>query len=161
MFEANLRHASGGWQSDLPSGLMLVTIDRREQFKERFGIRGADELEKGLTAVLSRAVREQDLVCRLTEGSFGILCPSVETEVGPKLAQSVRNSVRCHTFRIDGTGAEVLVTASFGYATCSSDDNAESALARSRDALEQSMRRGRNQLHVSEGASMIHCALAG
>jgi diguanylate cyclase (GGDEF)-like protein len=161
MFNTNLRSMlEAGAQMDLSSGLLLVTIDRREQLKSRFGIKGADDFDKGVAAVIARAVRDQDLVCRLTEDSFGVLFPSVDAEAGPRLAQAVRNSVRFHTFRLHDTGPEVLVTASFGYAACSARDNADTALARAGDALARSIRRGRNQLHVAEGESVVHYAAA-
>ena len=120
MFDANLRlMLAEGAKTDLSSGLLLVTIDRREQLKSRFGIRGVDDFEKSIAAVIGRAIRKQDLVCRLTDDSYGILFPTVDIEGGRKLAQVVRNSVRLHTFRLNDIGPEVLVTASFGYTTCS------------------------------------------
>jgi diguanylate cyclase (GGDEF)-like protein len=161
MFNTNLRSMlEAGTQTDLSSGLLLVTIDRREQLKARFGIKGADDFDKGVAAVIARAIREQDLVCRLTEDSFGVLFPSVDAEAGRRLAQAVRNSVRFHTFRLNDIGPEVLVTASFGYAACAPRDNADTVLARAGDALARSIRRGRNQLHVAEGESVVHYAAA-
>ena len=161
MFDANL-HAmlQAGSQTDLSSGLLLVKVDRREQLKSRFGIRGTEEIDKGLAHVIVRALREQDLVCRLTEDTFGILFPSVDGEAGQKLAQAVRNAVRFHTFRLNGVGPEVLVTASFGYTTSAPSDHPETALSRASEALARSAQRGRNQLHLAEGASVVHCAAA-
>ena len=161
MFDANL-HAmlQAGSQTDLSSGLLLVKVDRREQLKSRFGIRGTEEIDKGLAHVIVRAMREQDLVCRLTEDTFGILFPSVDGEAGQKLAQAVRNAVRFHTFRLNGVGPEVLVTASFGYTTSAPSDHPETALSRASEALARSAQRGRNQLHLAEGASVVHCAAA-
>jgi diguanylate cyclase (GGDEF)-like protein len=161
MFNMNLRSMlEAGTQTDLSSGLLLVTIDRREQLKARFGIKGADDFDKGVAAMIARAIREQDLVCRLTEDSFGVLFPSVDAEAGRRLAQAVRNSVRFHTFRLNDIGPEVLVTASFGYAACAPHDNPDTVLARAGDALARSIHRGRNQLHVAEGESVVHYAAA-
>jgi PleD family two-component response regulator len=52
----------------------------------------------------------------------------------------------------------VLVTASFGFTECPPHDSAEAALARAGDALAQSTRRGRNQLHVYADEAVVHCA---
>ena len=161
MFDANLRlMLAEGAKTDLSSGLLLVTIDRREQLKSRFGIRGTDDVDKSIASVIGRAIRKQDLVCRLTDDSYGILFPTVDVEMGQKLAQVVRNSVRLHTFRLNDIGPEVLVTASFGYTTCEPKDDAKSALVRASDALARSTRFGRNQLHFVEGESVVHCTLA-
>jgi diguanylate cyclase (GGDEF)-like protein len=161
MFDVNLRlQLEAGAKTELTSGLLFITIDRREQLKSRFGIRGADDLDKAVASVIGRAIRKEDLVCRLAEDSFGVLFPSVEVEAGHKLAQNVRNSVRLHTFRLNDVGPEVLVTASFGYTTCEPKDDPKAALVRAGNALARSSRFGRNQLHFAEGDSLVHCALA-
>jgi len=161
MFDANLRAMlQAGSQTDLPSGVLLVKIDRRDGLKSRFGLRGAEEFDKGVAFVISHSLREQDLACRLTEDTFGLLFPSVDGEAGHKLAQAVRNAVRFHTFRSNGVGPEVLVTASFGYTTCAPADHPEVVLSRAGEALARSAQRGRNQLHLAEGSSVVHCAAA-
>jgi diguanylate cyclase (GGDEF)-like protein len=139
---------------------LLVKIDRRDGLKSRFGIRGAEEFDKGVAYVISHSLREQDLACRMTEDTFGILFPSVDGEAGHKLAQAVRNAVRFHTFRSNGIGPEVLVTASFGYTSCAPADHPEVVLSRAGEALARSAQRGRNQLHLAEGSSVVHCAAA-
>jgi diguanylate cyclase (GGDEF)-like protein len=162
MFDVNLyAMLQAGSQVNLSSGLLLIKIDRREGLKSRFGIRGTEEIDKGVAHVIRRSLREQDLACRLTEDAFGVLFPSVDGEVGQKLAHAVRNAVRFHTFRMNGVGPEVLVTASFGYTTCTPSDHPETALSRASEALSRSSQRGRNQLHLAEGASVVHCAVAG
>lgn len=158
-FDANLSlMLDAGTRAEQPSGLLLVRIDRMDQLKSRFGIAGSDAFMKELAALLAQCVRGQDLTCRLATDTFAVLIPSVDAESGRKLSQAVRNSVRVHNFRIHDGGPEVLVTASFGFTGCPPHDNAEAALGRSGDALAQSTRRGRNQLHVYEGAALVHCA---
>jgi GGDEF domain-containing protein len=90
--------------------------------------------------------------------SFAVLIPSVDAESGRKLSQAIRGAVRVHNFRMHDGGPEVMVTASFGYTACPPHDSAEAALNRSGDALSQSTRKGRNQLHVYEGEAVVHCA---
>lgn len=160
-FDANLRMMlQAGTKAGIESGLLLVRIDRMDQLRSRFGILGTDVFVKSMAAVISQAVREQDLVCRISLDSFSVLIPSVDADSGRKLSQAIRNSVRVHTFRMEDVGAEVLVTASFGYSMCPPQDDPELALSRVGDALAQSIRRGRNQLHVFDGVSVVHC-LAG
>jgi diguanylate cyclase (GGDEF)-like protein len=158
-FDANLAlMLEATTRADQSSGLLLVRIDRMDQLKSRFGIAGADAFVKELVALLSQSSREQDLVCRMSHDSFAILFPSVDSESGRKLAQAVRNVVRVHNFRTYEGGPEVLVTASFGFTICPAHDSVESAIGRVGDALAQSMRKGRNQLHVYEGEAVVHCA---
>jgi len=157
-FDANLRlMLNTGAESGFSCGLLLVRIDRMDQLRSRFGILGTDVFVKNMAALVSRAVRDQDLTCRLSLDSFGVLLPSVDAEAGRKLSQAVRNSVRFHTFRLQDVGPEVLVTASFGYTICPPGDEPELALARASDGVAQSIRRGRNQLHVFDGEAVVHC----
>jgi diguanylate cyclase (GGDEF)-like protein len=158
-FDVNLAlMLEAGTRAEQPSGLLLVRIDRMDQLKSRFGIAGADAFVKELTAVISQSIREQDLACRVAPDSFAILIPGVDAESGPKLSQALRNTVRVHNFRMHDGGPEVLVTASFGFTACQPHDSAEAALNRAGNALAQSTRRGRNQLHVYEGDAVVHLA---
>ncbi len=149
-----------GAKAHAPSGLLLVKIDRLEQLEARFGILGTDRVVKSMAAVISSGVREQDLVCRTAVDTFGILIPSVDSEDARKLSQAVRNSVRVHSFRLQENGPEVMVTASFGLTTCQPHDTPELIYMQAGDALAQSIRLGRNQLHVFDGESVVRC-LAG
>jgi diguanylate cyclase (GGDEF)-like protein len=158
-FDANLAlMLEAGTKAEQQSGLLLVRIDRMDQLKSRFGIAGADAFVKDLAAVISQSIREQDLACRVAPDSFAVLIPGVDAASGRKLSQAIRGAVRVHNFRIHEGGPEVLVTASFGYTACPTHDSAEAALNRCGDALSQSTRKGRNQLHVHEGEAVVHCA---
>ncbi len=158
-FDVNLAQMlDAGSRAEVPSGLLQIRIDRIDQLKSRFGIAGFDAFVKDLAAVMSQSVREQDLACRLAPDLFAILLPNVDAESGRKLSQAVRNAVRVHNFRTHDGGPEVLVTASFGFTPCPPHDSPEAALTRSGDALAQSARKGRNQLHAYEGEAVVHCA---
>jgi two-component system, cell cycle response regulator len=158
-FDVNLAQMlDAGSRAEVQSGLLQIRIDRIDQLKSRFGIAGSDAFVKDLAAVMSQSVREQDLACRLAPDLFAILLPNVDAESGRKLSQAVRNAVRVHNFRTHDGGPEVLVTASFGFTPCPPHDSPEAALTRSGDALAQSARKGRNQLHAYEGEAVVHCA---
>jgi diguanylate cyclase (GGDEF)-like protein len=158
-FDVNLPlMLEAGSRAEQSSGLLLVRIDRMDQLKSRFGIAGADAFVKELAGMITQSTREQDLSCRLSPDSFAVLIPSVDAGSGRKLSQAVRNAVRVHNFRMHDGGPEVLVTASFGFTECPPHDSAEAAFARAGDALAQSTRRGRNQLHVYADEAVVHCA---
>jgi two-component system, cell cycle response regulator len=158
-FDANLDAVlAAGQQSGHESGLLLVKIDRFDHLKKRFGRQGVEVFLQKMASVLCRAIREADLVCRVGEDTFGVLLPAVDGETGRDLADAIRTSVRQHHFRKEETGPEVLVTASFGYTTCQPGDDREFAMNRAGDAVEESQRRGRNQLHVHSGGAVAACA---
>lgn len=142
------------------SSVLLVRIDKLSSLRARFGKPSIDRLIKKLSNVLCRAVRDEDLVCRIGPETFGVLLPGLGLDAGEKQARAIRDSVRTHHFRIDDDGPEVLLTASFGYTALHLEDNRELVLDRAIDALAKSERLGRNQLHAHTGATVVHLAAA-
>jgi diguanylate cyclase (GGDEF)-like protein len=158
-FEANLGALlAASSKADCTSSLMLVRVDKMPGLVSRFGQSNAEKLVKRLAGVVCRAVRDEDLVCRCNCETLGILFPKLDLEAGARLGRAVRDSVRNYHFRVDETGPEMLLTASFGCTPCRPDEKVEQVLNRAFDALSQSQRVGRNQLHVHDGASLVHCA---
>jgi diguanylate cyclase (GGDEF)-like protein len=158
-FEANLGALlAAGRAAHCESSLLLVRVDKMAGLVSRFGQSAAEKLIKRLAGVVCRAVRDEDLVCRCNGETLGVLFPKLDLDAGTRLGRAVRDSVRNAHFRIDETGPEVLLTASFGCTPCRPDENVELILNRAFDALSKSQRVGRNQLHVHDGAALVHCA---
>lgn len=137
------------------NGLLLVRIDKCEQLLGRYGAAAVASLQSRVASVLIKAIRDEDLVCRLGSDQFGILLPGVNALAGVRLAESIRSAVRDHAFRLEASGPAVLVTASFGYAACLPCDSADLTIDRAEDALSKSQSTGRNQLHVHDANSRI------
>lgn len=158
-FEANLGALLTACRaSRCESSLLLVRVDKLAGLVSRFGQSNADKLVKRLANVVCRAVRDEDLVCCCNSETLGILFPNLDLEGGTRLGRSVRDSVRNYHFHAEETGPAVLLTASFGCTPCRPDENVELVLNRAFDALSKSQRVGRNQLHVHDGATLVHCA---
>ncbi len=161
-FEANLGAllaASGAARCE--SSLLLVRVDKLAGLISRFGQSNAEKLMKRLAGVVCRAVRDEDLVCCCNSETLAILFPKLDLEcgAGTRLGSVVRDSVRNYHFRVDETGPEVMLTASFGCTPCRPDENVELVLNRAFDAISKSQRLGRNQMHVHDGAGLVHCAM--
>jgi diguanylate cyclase (GGDEF)-like protein len=160
-FEANLSALlAASRDSNRESSLLLVRIDKHAALVSRFGRSNAEKLMKRLAGVVCRAVRDDDLVCCCNSETLGILFPRLALDEGTRLGRAVRDSVRNYHFRLDETGPEVMLTASFGCTPCRPDENVDLVLNRAFDALAKSQRLGRNQLHVHDGAGLVHCAPA-
>ena len=158
-FEANLSALLAATRAaNRDSSLMLIRVDKLQGLAARFGQTAAARLLKRLSGVVCRAVRDSDLVCRCNPDTLAVLFPGLDLEAASRLGRAVRDSVRSHHFQIDETGAEVLLTASFGCTACRPDENPELVLNRGFDALSKSQRLGRNQLHIHDGESLVHCA---
>lgn len=139
------------------SCLLVVRIDKMTGLVARFGQANVDKLLKRLAHVVCRCVRDDDLVCRCNSETLAVLFPGLDMDAGTRLGRVIRDAVRNQTFHVDQTGAQVLLTASFGCTPCRPQEHGELVLNRAFDALAQSQRRGRNQLHVHTGQSLVHC----
>jgi diguanylate cyclase (GGDEF)-like protein len=142
-------------QHNYPGGLLLVKIDKCDQLGIRYGYTSLATLQNKVAAVIVKGVRETDLVCRMGADVFGILLPSVSPLEGARIAEKLRSAVREHAYRLDDVGTAVLVTASFGYATCLPHDPPSLVIDRATEALEKSQGTGRNQLHVHDASSRV------
>lgn len=157
-FDANLKTMlKMGCQAEIESALMLIKVDKLDHLKNRFDIRGSETFMRLMASLVCRALRDKDLLCRFGDDTFAVLMPGTHSGNGPRLAQAIRSTVRNHHFRLEESGPEVLVTASFGYTVCYPEDNIDLALNRAGNALAKSQRRGRNQLHVHNGNTLVHC----
>lgn len=63
----------------------LLTISGHERLRQRYGQEWADDLVREFAAVLSRNVREVDVVARTGNGRFAILSPETEQDGGALL----------------------------------------------------------------------------
>lgn len=157
-FESNLLSLLElGDEYGIGHGVLLVRIDKLEHLKSRFGTVPAEKLLKKLCSLLCVSLRDEDLACRYSTDCFGLLMPDVDAETALQLARKIREKVRNHHFRLEEGEAEVLVTASFGLTVTAPGDSPDLVLNRAGQALSRSQRRGRNQLHVHDGAALAYC----
>ncbi len=152
-FDDNLRSLLEATTTNAqPSGLLFVRVDKCDQLQRRFGNPVVERLQQRLGDVVQQASRTDDLVCRLAADWYAVLIPSVSPMAGARIAEAVRSAVRQHPFRLDETGPELIVTASFGYAVCLPGEPASLPMDRASEALSKSQALGRNQLHVYDAA---------
>ena len=160
-FEANLESLIYmGCRSETESGLLLVRVDKLDHLRSRFEEAGVQQFLQSMSRIVCLALRDEDLLCQYSEDTFAILMPEVDEAAGRTLAETIRDTVRHHHFRLDASGPEVIVTASFGYTSCKPHEHSHLVLSRVADALQSSSKRGRNQLHVHDGNTPQHCATA-
>ena len=158
-FESNLALLLQlGSAADRESTLLLLRVDKMAGLVARIGRANAEKLMKRLGGIVCRAVRDDDLVCRCNGETLGVMFPGLDLQAAARLGRVIRDTVRNHHFHAGETGPEVFLTASFGCTPCRPDENAELVMNRAFDAVSQSQRLGRNQFHVHNGSSLVHCA---
>lgn len=159
-FESNLASLLElGRNVDVSSMLLLIRVDKLAGMRSRLGPSAADTLYKKLSGVVCRSVRDCDFVACFAPATLAVLIPGLSGDVGQRAARTIRDSVRSYHFHVDDTSPEVLLTASYGLTTCHPGDNRDLVVNHALDALVKSERLGRNQLHLHDGAALVHCAV--
>src|SRR5207253_3138225 len=64
------------------SSLLLVRVDKIPGLVARFGQARAEKLIKRLAGLICRAVRDEDLVCRINGETLAIMFPGLDIEAG-------------------------------------------------------------------------------
>ena len=134
-------------------GLLLVSLDRFDSLRGRFGDATAAELRRLVARLLCRTGRDADLACTLADDLFGVLLSDTDVAASIIQAAAVRDALRAHRFQPEADGPEVLVTASFGFTAAQPGDDPQSMQERAAMAVAHSRRLGRNRLHVADPAS--------
>ncbi len=156
-FEVNLRSTLDCVATGLFATVVLVEIDKFAALVTRHGPREADHFCRSVAKLLLHGVRDQDLVCQCFDGRFAVLLLDAQAEPLEAIPGELRDLIRQHRFRLSSTDQEVLVTASFGVYAPQPGDQPAICLTRVQHALDDSQRRGRNQLHRHDGRTSVFC----
>lgn len=134
----------------LPFGVIFTDIDKFKSLNDTYGHQFGDEVLKRVAALVARNLRSSDVLARYGGEEFVILV-SNPTEKGiEKLAERIRAALEAGEFYCGTT--PVPVTASFGAAITLPgriDNNyAEQVIQQADEAMYDSKKNGRNQVHV-------------
>ncbi len=125
--------------------VLMLDLDNFKYVNDVFGHGVGDELLRNVATLLSRSLRETDVLARLGGDEFGVLLPeqdlSTAREVAGKLLQAVRNQV------LTIEGRAMKVTTSIGLVTIDGDcENGESVLDEVDRAMYHAKDSGRDQI---------------
>ena len=94
--------------------MIMIDIDFFKQINDTYGHQAGDEILKELANVISREVREVDLLARYGGEEFAVLLPQTNLEKAREVAERIRKSVEKHEF--DSLESTIKVTISIGVA---------------------------------------------
>lgn len=126
-----------------PLSLVMLDVDHFKLVNDTYGHNLGDEALRTLAHVLNRRVRNCDVVCRYGGEEFAIIVPSTSALQANPLAEDLRQTVADIELNYHGCSV-VKLTASFGVAELTSDDDFRSLVEKADRALYDAKRRGRN-----------------
>lgn len=125
----------------VPLSLIMIDIDHFKPVNDKHGHQAGDVVLQELAELITRNVREQDIVTRWGGEEFMILSPFNYVKNAAKLSEKLRVKIEWHRFHDVGT-----VTCSFGVTQFRDGDTPDSFTRRVDKALYKAKKNGRNRV---------------
>lgn len=126
-----------------PFSLMIIDIDHFKRINDTFGHLVGDETLIALTTILTKNIRNSDILGRFGGEEFVILCPQTNTEAIFLLAEKLRICVEEYQFsKIEH------ITISIGIAQYNHENTKEELFEKADKALYEAKNSGRNRTVV-------------
>ena len=131
-----------------PLTVCLLDIDFFKRLNDTYGHQAGDHVLKKVSALLSQALREYDIVARYGGEEFAVILPTTPKQKGASIAERLRASIADAEFTYKD---KVIKTSISVGVACFPDDGetSESLVAASDKALYTAKEHGRNQVHLA------------
>ena len=134
-----------------PLSLLMIDIDHFKVINDTHGHATGDAVLLHFAQLLSRELRENDIIGRIGGEEFAILLPSSNAEQAARVAERMRAAVAQSQIHV--RGQPLHFTASFGLAEFQPAElSLESLMARADAALYEAKRQGRNRVLLATPA---------
>lgn len=133
-----------------PMGVLMVDVDFFKKVNDTLGHPAGDELLRRLADVLSRDLRQTDLIARYGGEEFAVVLPETTKAEATQVAERMRVAVEA---KLNGTDQwKQKITVSIGIATFPEDGTSGEALLEAADqAMYLAKRSGRNRVMTTKG----------
>lgn len=132
-----------------PVSIMISDLDNFKNYVDTYGHPKGDVILSEVAEVISRTIRESDMVCRFGGDEFAYLLPFASSVEANALAERVRKAVSQHVFLKDCSEQTVHLTLSMGIASFPEHgENAQDILGKADNALFSSKNSGKNRITI-------------
>ncbi|MFO7706493.1 MAG: GGDEF domain-containing protein [Halopseudomonas sp.] len=127
-----------------PLSLLVMDIDHFKQVNDKYGHGYGDTALKAVVNCTRSCLRDVDQLFRMGGEEFVVVLGNTDNPAARFVAERIRSSIAQMQFEIDGDS--IPMTASFGVATLTSNDNKEDLLERGDKLMYTAKRAGRNKI---------------
>ncbi|HDS17316.1 MAG TPA: GGDEF domain-containing protein [Proteobacteria bacterium] len=127
-----------------PTSMLLLDIDHFKQVNDTYGHRTGDGVLRILCELMSKEIREIDVLARYGGEEFALILPHTPYESALEVAERIRRKVQASRFTFKGK--PFAVTISLGVGSLREGDTLESYVEKVDQALYRAKNRGRNQV---------------
>lgn len=131
-----------------PLSLIMLDVDRFKSINDQYGHVVGDVALKSIASCMLTCIRESDILFRYGGEEFCIALANTSLAGARKLAERVRRALEILVVRT--SGARVHITASFGVATLSADDDVAHLVEKADQSLYRAKALGRNRIATQE-----------
>jgi len=139
-------------RQNLPIALIAIDIDHFKHINDTYGHDAGDDVLKNFTKIVTKLLRQEDLLCRVGGEEFAILLPNTSLSQAEQVAERIRRTTAATPINVTAEHAEqaLWLTASLGVTTILDNEKAlKPALKRADIGLYQAKENGRNQVVVN------------
>ncbi len=129
-----------------PLSIVMIDIDHFKNFNDTHGHQAGDRALQVASKVLTAALRPTDFAARYGGEEMIVILPDADNKTGSMVARRLCERMRESVVFPDMRQPLPHMTASFGVATLTSSQNAESLIAQADAALYRAKEAGRNQV---------------
>lgn len=134
-------------QHHFPLTIVMIDIDHFKQINDTYGHVAGDEILTLFSGIIVKQIREEDIFCRYGGEEFALILPGTSSDAARSITHRLQQAITAHSLKTDD-GAEVSVTASFGFASCLNDkpcfENPIDLIKAADSALLKAKKTGRN-----------------
>lgn len=132
-----------------PVSLLIIDIDHFKELNDQYGHQAGDAVLRGLSGILSSAMRDSDVVARIGGEEFGAILSHASLDDARAVSERLRASVAKNEFMVHG--GKLHLTVSIGAAEVLPSESAELIYKRADSALYRAKETGRNRVVVHDG----------
>jgi len=117
----------------------MIDIDNFKSYNDSFGHLEGDELLKKVSEILTKNLREIDIICRYGGDEFVVILPETEVDGAKTVADKIKSEIEKYPFK-------QKVTLSIGLAKRGNKMNGHDLIQRADRALYEAKDKGKNRV---------------
>lgn len=134
-------------RTEQPLSILMADLDYLRRINNNYGHLAGDIVIVGVSDVIKRNVRAQDIVGRFGGEEFAILLPETDQEEAYRIAETIRQAIEESEFDIPNSDAPLSTTMTLGIASYPQDATTATDLLHHADvAVYQAKMDGRNRV---------------
>jgi diguanylate cyclase (GGDEF)-like protein len=126
-----------------PLSLLIMDVDDFKAYNETHGAARGDEILKAIGNILSKHLREVDIICRYASDEFAVILPATDVAEAKTIARKIAEAAA----HLDPAEK---ITASFGLASCHKGMTRHDFILKADAALTHAKRHGKDQIYCQE-----------